>query len=447
MNTSQSVIVYAGPSVSSRLVQTLLPGCTLRPPIRRGDLYRDREQGGALFVLLDGVLIQEPALPLREIMDVLQDGATIIGASSMGALRAAECWPAGMQGVGTIYRLFRRGSLHSDDEVILTFAAEDDYRPLSVALINIRYALRRAVQNQRLDAGQAAQIIEYAETLHFSARRWPTLLAHVGIQDSALQTFLSNQDLKHLDAVRALRRVAHGLARSAYTLAPRCSQHAFVPSEAQREQTYAVTAGLESAASNSVALKQGVARWHLISGRYTRHIAAIAAASPSTELAERLARKRELDVILDGLAFTREQVGEAAATRLARQQSVALRWVLLELWQTAATVEFAECLWAELQTSGELSAELFRWRAITAGAREAHQRGLQVRRADVFLAEAEIAHAHGFHSWRMLRQNSDSAPYPWADFEHYRNQLALAKRLREALFNPVAYSSCGSINP
>ena len=442
MNANPSVIVYAGPSVPSRLVQTLLPDCTLRPPIRRGDLYRDRERGGTLFVLLDGVLIQEPALPLREIIDVLQDGATIIGASSMGALRAAECWPAGMQGVGTIYRLFRRGSLQSDDEVILTFAAEDDYRPLSVALINIRYALRRAVQSQRLAAGQAAQIIEHAETLHFSARRWPTLLAHAGIQDNALQTFLSEQDLKQRDAIRALQRVAQGLARSAYALTARRSQHLFVPSEAQREQAYAITAGLES-----VALKQDVARWQLISGRYTRYITAIAAASPSSELAERLARKRELDVILDGLAFTREQVGEVAATRQAYQQSAALRWVLLELWQTAATVDFAENLWAELQTSGELSAELFRWRAITAGAREARQRGLQVRRTDVFLAEAEIAHAHGFHSWRMLRQNSASAPYPWADFEDYRNQLALAKRLREALFKPADYSSCGSINP
>lgn len=440
MNTNPSIVVYSGPSVPSRLVQTLLPGCTLRPPIRRGDLYRDREQGGALFVLLDGVLIQEPALPLREIIDVLQDGATIIGAASMGALRAAECWPAGMQGVGTIYRLFRRGSLHSDDEVILTFAAEDDYRPLSVALVNIRYALRRAVLSRRLAARQAEQIIEHAENLHFSARRWPVLLAHAGIQDDALQTFLSNQDLKQLDAVRALRRVAHGLARSAYVLAPRHSQNRFVPSELQREQTYAETAGLEP-----TALKQDLARWQLISGRYTRYITAIAAASPDTELAERLARKRELDAILDDLAFARQQTGEITITPQARRQSMALRWVLLELWQTAATVEFAECLWAELHASGELSAELYRWRAITAAAREACQRGLQVRRVDLFLAEAEIAHAHGFHSWRMLRQNSASAPYSWADFEHYRNQLALAKRLREALFNPAVYSSCGSI--
>src|SRR6202171_1396192 len=102
-------IVYLGPSLPSSDAEVALPGCDLRAPIRRGDLYRDRLGGGSVFVIIDGVFHQEPAVPLREILDVLKDGAMIVGASSMGALRAAECWPAGMRGWGPISRLHTRG--------------------------------------------------------------------------------------------------------------------------------------------------------------------------------------------------------------------------------------------------------------------------------------------------------------------------------------------------
>jgi hypothetical protein len=108
--------------------------------------------GGSVFVIIDGVFHQEPAVPPREILDVLEDGALIVGASSMGALRAAECWPAGMRGVGTIYRLYRRGALGSDDEVILIYSSDGSgYQSRSVPLINVRYALSRAFRKGRID--------------------------------------------------------------------------------------------------------------------------------------------------------------------------------------------------------------------------------------------------------------------------------------------------------
>jgi len=91
-------------------------------------------------VIIDGVFHQEPAVPPREILDVLEDGAVIVGASSMGALRAAECWPAGMRGVGTIYRLYRRGALKSDDEVIgvlyVMSAIPDKFKDEDVELLS-----------------------------------------------------------------------------------------------------------------------------------------------------------------------------------------------------------------------------------------------------------------------------------------------------------------------
>src|SRR5712691_12195122 len=93
-------IVYVGPTLSASTVKALLPSSDIRPPIARGYLYRDREAGGAVFVILDGVFTQHLAISPREVVDVACDNALVIGASSMGALRAAECWPVGVQGVG-----------------------------------------------------------------------------------------------------------------------------------------------------------------------------------------------------------------------------------------------------------------------------------------------------------------------------------------------------------
>src|SRR5690242_15969608 len=83
-------VVYVGPTLAEQEVSEALPGAEIRPPVRRGDLYRDRMLRYSVFVVIDGVFNQQEALPLREIIDVLGDGAWVVGASSMGALRAAE---------------------------------------------------------------------------------------------------------------------------------------------------------------------------------------------------------------------------------------------------------------------------------------------------------------------------------------------------------------------
>jgi hypothetical protein len=113
--------VYVGPTLDPAAARTILPDAQLMPPIGRGELYRDRLLGFSVFLILDGVFLERLAVSPREIVDVLQDGATVVGASSMGAIRAAECRPAGMHGVGTIYHLYRRGHLTTEDDVAVAF--------------------------------------------------------------------------------------------------------------------------------------------------------------------------------------------------------------------------------------------------------------------------------------------------------------------------------------
>jgi len=432
-------IVYLGPSLAGSDAEATLPGCDLRAPIRRGDLYRDRLSGGSVFVIIDGVFHQEPAVPPREIIDVLEDGAMIVGASSMGALRAAECWPAGMRGVGAIYRLYRRGALLSDDEVILIYSADGGgYQSRSVPLINVRYAMSRALRKGCLDLPTAERVVASAQHLHFSERRWPVILSNAGVLDSdgELQTLASSLDLKREDAAGCLRSVARWLADDPTLIRrPRRVGTAFVPSEVRRQRDYDALAGLDREEA-----KRDLSRWQIISGRYTRHLLRIAAVDPEIGLAARLEKKYAFAPLLADLAHRgQNEIGTIGnAESQAGVRATTLELVLLDSWKVlgADPRGFAEALWAELMASGELDAEIFRWRAVRYAARAAQSRGLRARARDQFLAESEIAHAHGFQSWRDLQQAATFAPFPWSDFVAYRDELTLAKRLRQELFNP-----------
>src|SRR6185503_3993378 len=104
-----------------------------------------RERGVARIALIDGYFERMAAVWHKEILLALERGIAVWGAASMGALRAAELAPFGMVGVGTIYRAFARGDLVADDEVAVAhLPAEQGYRSISDALVNLRDGIARA---------------------------------------------------------------------------------------------------------------------------------------------------------------------------------------------------------------------------------------------------------------------------------------------------------------
>jgi hypothetical protein len=109
-------VVFAGPSLPVRNF-SLSPLFSLRPPVRRGDITQLRLQPSCAVGIIDGDFFQNLALSPKEILPLLTTGVTVYGSSSIGALRAVELHSRGMIGVGTVYRLFRRGYLDADDEV------------------------------------------------------------------------------------------------------------------------------------------------------------------------------------------------------------------------------------------------------------------------------------------------------------------------------------------
>ncbi len=147
-----------------------------RPPAKRGDLLASAREGATVIGLIDGVFHQESAVAHREILAAIKEGVKVIGASSMGALRAAEMDTLGMVGIGKIYRMYRSGELESDDEVALVFDPESGLA-LSEPLINIRCTLKRALDTRVISPAAhdarpraargpaaAARAVDYAST-------------------------------------------------------------------------------------------------------------------------------------------------------------------------------------------------------------------------------------------------------------------------------------------
>jgi hypothetical protein len=441
-------VVYTGPSLPRAAAAAALPASDVKPPIRRGDLYASRQAGGTVFVIIDGVFFQEEAVSPREIIDVLEDGALIIGAASMGAMRAAECWPLGMRGVGVIYRLFRRGVLESDDEVAMLVDPDVGYHALSVALINVRYAAAQAVRGRRLDRSTGDRIVAAAADLFYQERVWRVILERAGVHDpdGQLEIFLARFDLKRDDALRALRTVARWLsADPGLCERPRRRPGPFASLAQTRERPHDALAGVAPSV-----LQRELARWYLCSGRYVRHIVNIAIVSQGVELLARLEQAIPRTALLlmgwqrQGYVGCEGRGGQPdAGVRSPLAGPAALRIALAELWRECIAREddFAQALWAELALARELDAELFRWYAIRQAAAVSRGLGLGIRPRERYLAESAMLAAHGFNGWAELRQAAETTAYPWRCFVEYRDELALALRLRERLFTPPGDNS------
>ncbi|MEZ4359678.1 MAG: TfuA domain-containing protein [Kofleriaceae bacterium] len=202
-------------------------------PIAVGDLLalaQARRRPGCVAIL-DGYFERMAAVWHKEILLALERGVAVWGASSMGALRAAELAPWGMVGVGQIYQAFVRGQLSADDEVAVAhLSAEHGYRPTSDALVNLRDGLARAVRAGVLSRRAADTLVASAQARPYRERSWPQLLtdgAALGVPARArarLTRWLAaaRPDRKAADARLLLRRLAtHGWQRPAAIAVPR----------------------------------------------------------------------------------------------------------------------------------------------------------------------------------------------------------------------------------
>ena len=209
------LIVFAGPSlrVADRAAY---PDVEWMPPAEAGDFLRLGAVAGDIVCLIDGYFDRRPAVRHKEVLLLLSRGVAVLGASSIGALRAAEMNSLGMIGVGAIYSAFARGQLYADDEVALVHAPQEwDWKPLSLPLVDCRAILCRAVRSGRLSLAQAREALRAAKHIHYADRDWPGVLDQTPICPSTREALLewAQSDClsqKRLDALACLKAASTG---------------------------------------------------------------------------------------------------------------------------------------------------------------------------------------------------------------------------------------------
>lgn len=213
---ARTQVVFLGPSLARNEAQQILPDAIFLPPAAMGDIvgalrrYRPHSIG-----LVDGTFLQNMSVFHKELLYAMDSGAYVLGSSSMGALRAAECAHYGMIGIGEIYQAFATGELENDADVALTHADVDaGYRPLSDAMVTIRAVLRGSQAAGLLTARQSDELIARQEQRWFPERRVSDSLAdaaEIGVTGeklTSLREFLQSHTLeldpKRRDAIALL---------------------------------------------------------------------------------------------------------------------------------------------------------------------------------------------------------------------------------------------------
>jgi hypothetical protein len=221
-------LIFLGPTLSHEEAGLLLRG-EYHPPARMGDVYRLLSARVRRIVLIDGLFHGVPSVWHREILEAMSEGVEVVGASSMGALRAAELHTFGMIGIGEIFEWYRDGIIDGDDEVALVHGESDAaYRSLSLPLVNLRATFARLVSDGLASAEEHDAALAWLKSQPYPDRslrsfaaspvveRWPPERA-AQLMQAAADRFV---DLKRADAIRALRYAAETTPRRPGTPLP-----------------------------------------------------------------------------------------------------------------------------------------------------------------------------------------------------------------------------------
>ncbi len=170
------IAVFAGPSLPPP-ERPDHPRFAWLAPAVAGDAYALAEARPLAVVLIDGLFDDWPAIRHKELLDLIAEGIPVIGAASMGALRAAELHGLGMIGAGRIFEAYARGHLTGDDEVAVLHGPEAmGWAPLTEALVNVRATLWRAVRDRVVPADFARAALRRAQATFYKDRTWASLI-------------------------------------------------------------------------------------------------------------------------------------------------------------------------------------------------------------------------------------------------------------------------------
>jgi hypothetical protein len=179
-----------------------LTGVDIVPPAAQGDIASAVIDGERTIVLIDGYFTQHLAPWHKEILFAVQHGARVVGAGSLGAIRAVECERYGAEPVGVIADWYKYGTCIDDADVALVHSpGEDGYKPLSVPLVNIRSTALKLKEMGLVDSEE--HIVREAASIYYVERSWNSLHKKLGSISAHLHEHYIDQ--KAIDAIEAIK--------------------------------------------------------------------------------------------------------------------------------------------------------------------------------------------------------------------------------------------------
>ncbi|HEU5445752.1 MAG TPA: TfuA-like protein [Nitrososphaeraceae archaeon] len=208
-------IIYLGPTLSREKAIKILDA-DYRDPAKKGDfLMLSQDSDEKKYVgFIDGVFLHDyPPSPIEVYHLATRKNIELIGASSLGALRAVELEKFGMKGIGKIFQLYKNGIINADDEVAVTFTRENNILQ-SEAMIDIRFNLFLAYKKGIITNQTKKRIAKIAKNIYFPFRNYEDIIKLTQRQFppiyNELESFriyiLKNRDsLKARDAIKLLK--------------------------------------------------------------------------------------------------------------------------------------------------------------------------------------------------------------------------------------------------
>lgn len=201
--------VFCGPSLPKE-DRIPIEGATYLSPASRGDVEQAVEEFDALL-MIDGVFHHDLAPSPKEVYAACKR-VRMFGGCSMGALRAAECWPYGMIPLGIIARWYIREVINGDDEVAVLVHPQKQIA-LTVPLVNVRYVARLAARRGVLEAEEGRKLISDARQVFYMDRTWEDVyaLAPAHARGAVREIAELEGDLKRWDARFSLKSAVRHL--------------------------------------------------------------------------------------------------------------------------------------------------------------------------------------------------------------------------------------------
>lgn len=206
-NREGPILVFLGPTLLLAEAQAALDAIYLQPAAQGDIVLAAHAFRPRAMVLIDGLFEDRPAVRHKEILWAMAQGIVVIGAASIGALRAAELSSFGMVGVGLIYRWYRRWLLTAEDAVaVQSGPAQLGFLPLTDALIDLQRTFSSIMRQKIITSAERDHLVAIARQTNFRDRTLAKVLRSAGFAEdrvSKLPQEIIGQ--KQIDALAALR--------------------------------------------------------------------------------------------------------------------------------------------------------------------------------------------------------------------------------------------------